>query len=84
MEPDGETPLSKSAATSGTGAVLVLSGVLGSGDVGKARNMGNVSSCCINAKRGFRFGAGCEIWHAGETPLRTFAAEERDCRPGSA
>ena len=29
MEPDGETPLSKSAATPGTGAVLVLSGVSG-------------------------------------------------------
>ena len=84
MEPDGETPLSKSAATSGTGAVLVLSGVLGSGDVGKARNMGNVSSCCINAKRGFRFVVGCGIRRAGETPLRTFAAGERDCRPGSA
>ena len=84
MVPDGETPLSKCAATPGTGAVLVLSGVLALGGVGKPRNMGNVSSCCINAKRGFRFGAGCGIQHAGETPLRTFAAEERDCRPGSA
>ena len=68
----------------GWGAVLVLSGVLALGDIGKARNMGNVSSCCINAKRGFRFGAGCGIQHAGETPLRTFAVGERDCRPGSA
>ena len=31
MEPDGETPLSKYAATPGTGAVLVLSGVSGLG-----------------------------------------------------
>lgn len=74
MVPDGETPLSKCAATPGTGAVLMLSGVLALGGVGKPRNMGNVSSCCINAKRGFRFGAGCGIQHAGETPLRTFAA----------
>ena len=29
MVPDGETPLSKCAATPGTGAVLVLSGVSG-------------------------------------------------------
>lgn len=57
----------------GWGAVLVLSGVLALGDIGKARNMGNVSSCCINAKRGFRFVVGCGIQHAGETPLRTFA-----------
>ena len=84
MEPDGETPLSKYAATPGTGAVLVLSGVLALGDIGKARNMGNVSSCCINAKRGFRFGASCGIRRAGETPLRTLAAGKRDCRPGSA
>ena len=31
VEPDGETPLSKYAATPGTGAVLVLSGVSGLG-----------------------------------------------------
>ena len=67
----------------GWGAVLVLSGVLALGDIGKARNMGNVSSCCINAKRGFRFVVGCGIRRAGETPLRTFAAGERDCRPES-
>ena len=33
MEPDGETPLSKYAATPGTGAVLMLSGVSGLGRV---------------------------------------------------
>ena len=33
MVPDGETPLSKCAATLGTGAVLMLSGVSGLGRV---------------------------------------------------
>ena len=62
----------------GWGAVLVLSGVLALGDIGKARNMGNVSSCCINAKRGFRFKVvfgenkllGLSAWRAGQHHLR--------------
>ena len=74
MVPDGETPLSKCAATPGTGAVLMLSGVLALGGVGKPRNMGNVSSCCINAKRGFCAKQRPVARHKPETPLRTFAA----------
>ena len=68
----------------GRGLYLWLSGVLALGGIGKARNMGNVSSCCINAKRGFRLVRAVEYGMPEKPRLEHLRQGGWDCRPGSA